>query len=272
MGIISTVMAPIITRFVDAYDAQTRRGGLVERAQVTLNRITREVHLALPNSIRVDSGTAMEMIRTIDGGRYRSTITAPGETFLDTTAPDDGTFDVLGKLNDCPGVNTLAGGGNIFLTMMNGLAGSGSNLDIYQGQNLATITGCTGTATALDPEKITFTPTAWTFPGDDDHRFQIVDTPVSYICTPDAANPQNGKIVRYHGYTIDPFQPTTDAAVDGLKTANYSHDVLVDKVAACEFSFNTGNGLFTVSITIQDENTNDVIRLMQQVHIENPSS
>lgn len=269
-SIIATVLAPIITRFIDAYDAQLRRGGLVERAQVTLNRITREVHIALPNSIRVNGGTVMEMIRTIDGGRYRSA-DDPGTEFLDTSQPDaNGIFDVLGQLNDCPGINTLAGGGNIFVTMMNQLPGSPTG-DAYQGQNIAPVTGCNDNVPAASfSDQITFTPTI-TFDSSTMHRFQIVDTPVSYICTPDAVNPENGRIVRYHGYTIAAAQPTIDLAIDGLKTARYSHDVLIDKVAACEFAFDSNDGLFTVSITIQDENTNEVIRLMQQVQVENAS-
>lgn len=269
MGIIATALAPIITRFVDAYDAQLRRGGLVERAQITLNRITREVHQALPNSIRVSGGTAMEMIRTMDGGRYRSG--PPGNT-LDQ--PDtDGILDALGQLQGCTEINSLAAGGNIFLTMANQPPGSGIG-DAYQGGNRAPVTACIDNNAADGSDQITFTnPPTGIFPSYPDMKnFQIIDTPVSYLCMPDAANPQNGRIVRYHGYNIAAAQPTTDGAINALRTGNYTHDVLIDKVAACDFSFDSNDGMFTVSITIQDENTNDLVRLMQQVHVENTST
>lgn len=275
IGIVATALSPIITQFINAYDAQLRRGGLVERAQIALNRITREVHLALPNSIRVNAGnTAMEMIRTLDGGRYRAQDdpdTVPVELSLDEFQADaDGIFDVLGPLNNCTAIK--ASGGGVFLTMMNQQPGSG-NGDAYQNLNLAVVTDCDVAVDGFSSQ-ITFTPFGAFASYSTMRKFQIVDTPVSYICFPDAGNPANGRIIRYHGYSIAAAQPTTDAAVDALRLGEYTHDILIDKVAACEFNVDynvTGDGLLTVSITIQDETTNELVRLMQQVQVLNSS-
>ena len=82
-GIIAVLVGRNITRPVEGFIDLSRRAELVDIAELTLRRMTREIHLALPNSLRVSGGStcsapggsavcAVEFLRTLDGGRYRA--------------------------------------------------------------------------------------------------------------------------------------------------------------------------------------------------------
>ena len=60
------VTGPVLG-FVDT----SRRAALVDAGHTAITRITREVRLALPNSVRIDGGNSLEFLRTRTGGRYR---------------------------------------------------------------------------------------------------------------------------------------------------------------------------------------------------------
>lgn len=72
LGIISAVLAPVITSNVTAYHDTRTRSDLVARGRVALERLTREIHLAIPNSLRLVSGTTntIEFVTISTGGRY----------------------------------------------------------------------------------------------------------------------------------------------------------------------------------------------------------
>ena len=75
-GIISSMVAIFIKSSIDSYFAAERRAELTEVADLVLRRLSREVRLALPNSLRVATVANVayiEFIPTSDGGRYRDT-------------------------------------------------------------------------------------------------------------------------------------------------------------------------------------------------------
>lgn len=261
IGIIAASMAPIITQFMNAYQAQIYRGELVDSAQLTLDRITREVRLALPNSIRVNGNNSLEFLRTLDGGRFR-TGGPTGDILVDDGTDDE--FDTLGLLSNC---NVIAGGGT-FMTMKNQQPGFGS-ADAYQGVNIAPVLDCTDNTPPtsshiiFDNSPLTGPPIgAFVNMSTDDPRFQIFDTPVSYLCA-------SNEIRRYEGYAISATQPTSVA--DMTAGTNFSNDLLINNIVDCSFIYEASIGksenLLTISLTIQSPVSDDKVSLMQQIRV-----
>ena len=72
IGVMGSFTLWIITGPVDMYNAQATRAELTDAAELALRRIARDIRRAVPNSVRVGGGgTAVEMLNTMDGGRYR---------------------------------------------------------------------------------------------------------------------------------------------------------------------------------------------------------
>jgi MSHA biogenesis protein MshO len=96
-GIVFAVVAIFIQRPVEGYFDTTRRAALSDIADTAVRRITRDLRLALPNSVRV-SGNYLEFLLTTGGGRYRAEPTSTGTgNILDFTSPGgDASFDVIG--------------------------------------------------------------------------------------------------------------------------------------------------------------------------------
>src|SRR5688572_28968845 len=75
-GIIASVVGLFITGPIQAFLDQSRRAALVDTAQIALTRMGRDLRGALPNSIRTNGTSALELLATLDGDRYR--VEAPG--------------------------------------------------------------------------------------------------------------------------------------------------------------------------------------------------
>src|SRR5205814_2839180 len=132
-AIIASGVAVFISRPFESYIDSARRAELTDIADTALRRITRDLHSALPNSIRytcVPSGCAVgstyyvEYLQTSGGGRYRADldISGAGNT-LDFTFADT-SFDVVGPMP------TFAGGEWIVIY---NLASSGTVANAYDG-------------------------------------------------------------------------------------------------------------------------------------------
>ena len=102
-GIVASIVAVFIRSPVQGYIDSVRRAELTDQADVALRRMSRDVRLALPNSLRVTTSAAnvtyIEFIMTSDGGRYRDP--SDGSTagdFLSFSSAADLTFDVHGVM------------------------------------------------------------------------------------------------------------------------------------------------------------------------------
>jgi MSHA biogenesis protein MshO len=254
----------IVQPFSAARDI-SRRAELTDAAETALDRMTREIRLAVPNSVRLadtDSdgdNNALEFLRSSTGGRYRR-LHAPGgggET-LDPTLPN-GTFDVLGGIHTPDDSVDKGGAGrdcadrataeNDCLVITNTAT---AGFDAYDKDNVAAITDVhTGNDT------MTFNAgAAPAFPAhSSNQRFQVLDTVVSYIC-------QNGRIDRFFDYGLQPSQPQSPGGTPTL---------LASDVMACNFAYESGagqrHGLVTIDITIQRDG--ETVRLIDQAHVVN---
>jgi len=271
-GILAGILFTILRGPVQSSLDVQQRAELVGVAETALQRMAREVRLALPNSVRVTGGTAVEFLRTVDGGRYRER--APGDQFQPNRNSD--SFDVLGGLvnatiidddgtnsNDC-----ITGNSDCLVIFNTGqpatvaeATSTGKSANAWLGistnydGNIATVSNVTtpaGDSLSYDNSDVP----GWKFAFESPRqRFQVVDTPVSYICS-------GGEITRYDNYSIQPVQPVPPAVAGNL---------LIDRVSACNFTYDPGTstrvGLLTFSITISDGGQE--ITLLQQVQVEN---
>lgn len=250
-----------IDRPLQGYVEAGRRADLVDAAESALARVTRELRLAAPNSVRL-TGTAIEFLRTVDGGRYRAEVTAAGAgDAFDFTASSD-TFDVLGGLNDASRVRAGSGGtaaclaGTIDCLLVFNTGQPGA--DAWQAETLAGIASVTSGA---NPQVGFAAPAGFRFPfRSPAQRFYIVDGPVMFRCTPSASG---GELTRYSGQAI------TTAPVE--PPAATSTALLARNVTGCSFAYNPGSATRTalVTVSLRLSEGGETVTLMSQVHLPN---
>ena len=256
-GVIFTVLRGPLQAFVDV-ENRTR---LVDIADTALQRMTREIRLALPNSIRVTGGTTVEFLRTLDGGRYRAKPGGAGPAVCGGPVAQDrlnfamtgDCFEVMGTLINVASIVTgatqaecLASTADCLVIYNTGQLGANA----YNGDNIAVVTSNFLTANSI--EFAGAPPFPYRSPR---QRFFIVDTPVSFVCS-------GSEIRRIDDYSI----------TGGIGAA--TGDLLVNQVSACSFTYNPGSatraGLVTLRITIQDSNlAGGSVTLLQQAHVDN---
>ncbi len=249
-GIIAAAVALFIRRPVEGYVDTARRAALTDEADTALRRITRDLRLALPNSVRVDpTGKFVEYIATTGGGRYRavSGTGGTGNNILDFTAADDG-FDVLGPV---PTMVTGAGGDHV---VVYNLYSSGPTSNAYAGDNRAVLVAPAGAAVSFASKLFPEPSPA--------KRFHVVSGPVTYGCT-------GGQLVRYWGYGYNQPQVAPPAGGSSAVVANN-----ID-TAACQFVYSAfSERLATVSIILQVNSTSaggnlERVRMFQQAQVSN---
>ncbi len=258
VGILSGVLFMVLRGPMQAFVDVEKRTRLVDIADTALQRMTREIRLALPNSIRVTGGTTVEFLRTLDGGRYRAKPgggaavcpggSPPAQDRLNFALTGD-CFEVMGALNNVPTsfgtsrAECIASTADCLVIYNTGQTGANA----YNQDNIAVITSAT------TANYITFAD-APPFPfRSPRQRFFIVDTPVSFVCS-------GGEINRFDDYPIG-----GSVAMGNL---------LVNQVSACSFTYNAGSatraGLVTLSVTISDSTLAGAsVTLLQQVHVDN---
>ncbi len=278
-GIVSLAMARFIAQPVEGYFAQARRTELVDLADTALHRMTRELRLALPNSVRVDgSGKMVELLRTLDGGRYRAEPdpSLPGSDILSFIPTDTDTgFDVLGQVRRIGEIDTAGTGAGD--DCQQGLRDclviyntSQAGADAYQGDNIATITAAgdggaaDGVSDHLSFDNSQFTGGLPVFPySSPTQRFYVVDTPVTFLC-----NETAGTITRYADYRITDPQPTIPSA---LPLSAAGAVLVINNVASCDFQYAQGTatraGLVTLRITVTKQG--ESVTMLQQAHTYN---
>lgn len=275
IGIILAAIAFFLSPLRQGTDLALR-AELTDIADNALQRMGRDVKLALPNSVRTTTaGTSVlvEFIAVRTAGRYRAegggpaagvncdnddaSLAAPGNDQLsfDLLAGDQ-CFKTLGKL---PGPVT-AGSDQLVLNNYG-----------FADQNAYQTTGTLNRAavTAVDTseagrDRISFAPTTFVralhdSPG---KRFFIVSGPVTYEC-----NLTTGRILRHTGYALSAAQPTAFGGSPAL---------VAEHVIACEFEYTPSVsaqlGLLTLRLRLQRQlfgGTSETVSLYHAVHVNN---
>ena len=246
-GIVAAMVAVFIQKPVQGYFDSARRAELTDVADTAARRISRDLHLALPNSVRSSTPLAIEFLSTRTGGRYRAEVDTGAEDILDFTQPDT-SFDILGP------PLTFAAGDQIVVYNL-GIPGS----DAYEGNTAAThnrraYSGGVGAALSnVAISSVNRLPLA--SPG---NRFQVVDTPVSYVCDLGAQT-----LRRYSGYPI--------VAAQAVPPVGGSNALLAKNVSACSFTYQSGvtarSGLVAIQLAVTQ--SGETVSLHHEVHVSN---
>lgn len=262
-AILAAIVAVFIKRPVEGYFDSARRAEMTDAANTAVRRLERELHAALPNSVRVTTVagvTYLEFLEVRTGGRYRNEVgSVEGGDPLDFAAADS-TFDILGP------TMTFNAGEQIVVFNL-GVPGA----DAYEGNtadthNRRAYSGATGApvsnVTLTSANRLPFAS-----PG---NRFQVVTGPVTYVCAPGSTGVDGtGTLRRYWGYAIQAAQPSSAAAAP-LSAA--SNALLAQNVSVCEILPpenlpQPGYALLAMRLTLLQES--EPVSLYHEVHINN---
>jgi MSHA biogenesis protein MshO len=284
IGIISGMVAIFIRLPVKGFVDSAARADVADTGDTALRRIARDVHLALPNSLRVTADASgnqyLEMLLTRTGGRYLSADDNSTDThILSFTNAATLAFDMVGPAPT--GAQTIQVGDSVVVYNLGpGIAPA----DAYASPatNRAQITAIATSAATLPVTTIAMAsnPFAAQNPPipSPNHRFQVISGPVTYRWDSTALT-----LTRYWGYTIAETQPSSIAAL----TTGAASQALIATGVRCQttyspnmcFSYSTStalsNALLEIDVTLQAQTTDTggqsdtAVALFQQVHVDN---
>jgi MSHA biogenesis protein MshO len=249
-------MAIFISGPVESYTDQSRRAALVDLAENSLRRIARDIHRALPNSVRLNlsgSVVALELLTTVDGARYRDR-PPPGNPSkrLQFSAPDD-AFNSIGQF---PNITRPFSSNSHYLSIYNvGVPGANA----YELSNVITPPGTQidiDADAAPGEDNVRLSPAfkfSFASPG---QRMFLVDGPATYLCdSADAiASNQNDR--------------NSDAE---LLAAGADATLVANRVSSCDMTYAPGTsqraGLVSIALAVTD--TGETVSLLHQVHVDN---
>jgi MSHA biogenesis protein MshO len=261
VGVVGSILALQIGPTLQGYLMVGRRTALTDQADTALRRIVQEVRAAVPNSLRLGSAQCLELVPTIDGGRFRAGPDVDpdrsGDAFLDYDVAAT-QFDVMTPFTARPAVGDLV------------VIGNQNPGDVYGGGNVSTITSVANHAGAdgwKGAHRLGVTPTRIPF-GYQDGRFVVVpggEQAVSYVCAGAGLEDGRGQGVLYR-------IPGALAAVQSCAVPAGA-PVLASKVASCAFVYspNLGatqqSGFVQLQLTLADGG--EAVALTLGAHVSN---
>ncbi len=250
-GLVAVMIGTVMSRPMQGFVDQSRRAELVDLAATAVNRMARDVRLAVPNSVRINGG-ALELLRAPVGGRYRAN---PQDPPVCIASPCTIPFAGPLPLNDL----TLSDG-PLWMVIYNvGSPGAGNNvwppLDAASSviSPRATVS-LSGSTLQLSGSGVAGFRFRYASP---QHRFFLADRVIGYRCS-------GNKLLRGEFTELRSAAPPYD----------YDNAApVVDQVDCANSSFtyspgtNTRSGLVTIRLTLNKDN--ETISLLQQVHVDN---
>ena len=245
----------------EAYADTRSRSEIASVAAVSLQRIARDVAMAVPNSIRTPDAACFDLVPSSASGRVRlgTDIVNSGSVPLDLSQPT-AQLDVLTPLDSLPAAGT-------WLVMGNQTAA-----DLYAGLTRTAIAGSAGEPGALGTARLTLA-SAFQFPqGLAGGRFQLVSAAqgvVSYVCSGAgvAQGRGTGTLWRISGQAFSAVAPGScpDVApgmagaqriATGLSSCSFSYDPGATSsqqygLLALQFGFTRGGETATLVNTLQ---------------------
>ena len=267
IGIIGAIVAVFIRAPVQGYADSVARAAAGDEADLALRRMAREIRLALPNSVRVNTdGDTIEFLLTKTGGRYLAA--EDGATsgkpldFVDGLKTE---FTVVGGLQ----AEVAKGEYVVVYNLGPGLTPADAYRFKDADRNIARVSERADLrATEIKLEDNPFArDEPMPSPG---RRFQVVSTPVTYRCEGSGGK---GILTRYANY---PIRATLDDKMDTPSAA-----VLARRVADCAGLFRYDqadvelrrSALVLLTLGLSTRGAGDagdgVVRLLHQVHVDN---
>lgn len=255
------------------------RAELGDIADNALQRIGRDVKLALPNSVRTVSPAGaryLEFLAVRTAGRYRadgggasSGVDCPAsDPALGTPDNDQLSFDTvndtcLKSVGKLPDGATIAASSD--LLVLNNLGPGFGQQDAYEAGNANRALVTAMSLAEANRDRIEFArpaPFSRSLHDSPGRRFFIVSGPVSYVCDLAARTMR-----RHWGYALSPAQPTT--------FAGGSSALIADNVADCVFDYTSVGpqlNLLTMRLTLEKarfDGTTESVTLYHAVHVNN---
>jgi MSHA biogenesis protein MshO len=269
VGVMASTLVVFFKPAFDSYLAVGRRAGLTDLADTAMRKMTRDVRLAVPNSIRLATSKCFELVPTSTGGRYRG---AP-DTVWDAANPGNPSkamdmsvaipvFDVVTSLTSTP-----VAGDWVVIDNQN-------TNDVYIGSNRAAILSVdTPPPATTGVHRITLSA-AKQFPiGYDGGRFTIVPNAqqaVFYVCDSpglDANGDGTGKVYRFASYGFS--AASSSACPSPVSTT----PILVSSVESCVFVYDPNHGATQqsgfVEIQLKITQRNESVSLVYGAHVDN---
>jgi len=257
LGIIAGILTPFIAKTMQAYTHSKARAELVARGRLALERLAREVHQAIPNSLSVLSGgTGIEFARSRAGGRYVERFDNFGTEFSRINLRFRKNANLTSLYIVGTSLNYVAGD---VLVIANT-----SPADLQAGNTATPVTGIAAT-TAVGPgndgttngQILNFNGQQFTVASPGKH-FSIADQTVE---------------VGLSGSNLHWFTATGLTNYNGAANWSSSDPLLINNVYAVTFVYTPGTpqstGVLRVDLQIADTNTSETIRLYREIHVRN---
>ena len=272
-GLVGLMISTVLSRPMEGFIGQSRRAELVDSAAGALQRMSRDVRLAVPNSLRVSAdGQAVELLLIHSAARYRPN--RIGEQGLRFSTDAAGTCSSTTQGGRCDSLQVLDDGfdpaGARWLVLYNIGAESGGNplpgSNVWAPANPGVIT----------PTGTSFTPLAGAPAGEShialgnlpaggfrfafaspQHRLYLAETVVGYRC-------QGDQLLRYsYNQLLNALPASPPPGSNPQPVAR--------QVASCNFAYQSGStqraGLLSLSLGIAEAGEN--LQLLQQGHVDN---
>lgn len=282
LGIVGITFGVFIVPAITANQGVERRAALIDSAEIAVRRMARDIRIALPNSVRISvaaAGFAIEMIPTIDGGRYclGGDANCAGAAQLLAIGSSDTDFDILGcfhnatftgatfpstafrlVVGDSTGAVYSAAGTNAVVTP----ASTSITLSTVNGGGAGSgACGASSGATTSYRHHIALSA-GQTFPNSSSRRrVFVIQTPVTYIC-----NTTSATLTRYYNYAISSTAPTPTSPPAGATSA-----LVTDKLSACSVTTTTADvqtgGYVKLSLSLSS--AGETVQLNHETQLDN---
>jgi MSHA biogenesis protein MshO len=259
LGIIAGILTPFIAKAMQAYTHSKARAVLVAKGRLALERLAREVHQAVPNSLVVLSNSApgdgIEFARSRAGGRYVERFDDFGSEFsrINRRFRKNATLSQLYVV----GTSLSYVVGDVLVI------GNTSPADLQAGNTATSVSGVAATTTGpgndgtTNGQILSFAGQQFLVESPGRH-FSIVDQTVE---------------VGLSGSDLRWFTATGLTNYNGAVDWSNSDPSLSDGVTAVTFTYVPGNpqstGVLRVDLEITDATTGQAIRLYREIHVRN---
>ena len=258
LGIVGGMVAVFLGNTVEGYSSLNRRDQLQTSLRLAVERISRELRHALPNSVCTDDGSGCNnpgsivyFIRTVDAGEYqtRSGSYASGQARapLPVTPASASSFDVLSGDN----LNATAGQWVVVYNT--------DNSDIYSSgsrrQQISAISSKDTDGAAPDDVSVVQFASAVSFPTHSPaRRFHVIENNAVLFYL------QGTDLYRAQSSFSSPSTPVSG-----------TENLLLENVSACTFTYVPGSllrsGLLRIDITV--DNGKETLKMIHEAQVYN---
>lgn len=265
VGVVGVMVSTLVSNQMTGYLHTQQRAELVQMAQNALQKITQDIHNAVPNSVRVN-GDFLEMVPVVKAAPYRSEEDASGTSDKLDFSTQDATFDVL---TDLVSATEAYNTGQIVVYNL-GLTNGGHPVlgaNLYADNSTLSAHVISGPGVSISnrgaSDRIQLNVGHRFSQKSPNQKLFLVDGALSYGC-----NVASGTLTRYAGYPIQLAQPVNASATPLVGTRQ---SLLANQVSDCQFRYSAGslarNAVVSLKLTLtQGEQS---VTLMHQVQITN---